>query len=181
MFKTLGIRTLMVCGVVTFIAQQPLVAQLQFKGDNDTEIKIEEGKTKTITYQVFNAGTSDIKLTPPRIVQSVHMETGTDGTDSFSVDPEPWTPNFILKPNAETPVNIVFTTPATFGEKENLDSGKWIANFFYTFDHHVVSGGNSVIVQDVVPESSTLILVGVCALSVCGFGWLRRRRTLSEV
>jgi hypothetical protein len=109
-------------------------------------------------------------------VESISMERGTDEKDNFSVDPQPWPTNFLLQSHKETPVNIVFTTPDTFGEKENLDSGKWTADFFYTFDNRVVHGGNSVIVQDVVPESSTLILVGVCALSVCGFGWLRRRR-----
>jgi hypothetical protein len=188
MFKTLGIRTLMVCGLVTLttlMTQQLLAQQATPTPSQDllniTEsTAVTEGDSGQVDFMLENISNQVLNLSFTPFTTSVVQG---DSSDNLRITSNP--PNGVsLKPGMTDVVSVLFDTPAHIGEVENRDFGNNLIQDIVT----IFPGGTqaelaaNVTVNDVsvVPEPSSLVLVGVCAFSMCGFGWLRRRRILSN-
>ena len=195
MFNTLGIRTLIVCGAVTlttFMTQQLLAESLLQITEATSELSplqsttattVPEGDSGAVTFSFENTGTEDLSLhfSP---LQSANQSN----SDDFIILTNPVVADGVLAPGATRNVFALFDTP----QPDNFED-RDVGNNMITGTVEAIGTGiddkldfsANVNVADpgvlpVVPESSTLVLVVACALSVCGVGWLRRRRILSK-
>jgi hypothetical protein len=183
MIKTLGIRTLMVWGTVTFIAQQPLAVQAVDSVSIIQELKLQEGQTGTLTFQLFNDTGHSVTLPSPPLFEQKQIG-GLDPADQpTDLAVQAWLPGTELPAGKSTDIDVIVHTTADSPPDIPPDFGLWdiTSNKFTVGGVDLIASGD-VKINDapVVPEASSLVLVGVCALSVCGLGWLRSRRILSK-
>ena len=183
MFDTLGIRTLIICGAVTLttLMAQQLLAESLLQITEATSVP--EGGSGVVTFSFKNISNQDLSL----LFSSLQSENLSKNDDFINIT-NPVVSGGVLAPDATRDVSAVFDTPQpdkfedrdvgnniiegtveAIGIKTGIDIQHFSANV------NVTDPGVSP-----VPESSSLVLVGVCALSVCGVGWLRRRRILSK-
>ena len=184
MFDTLGIRTLIVCGAVTLttLMAQQLLAESLLQITEATSVP--EGGSGVVTFSFKNISNEDLSL----LFSSLQSENLSKNDDFINIT-NPVVSGGVLAPDATRDVSAVFDTPQP-DEFEDRDVGKNIiegtveAIGIKTGGIDIQHFSANVNVTDPgvspVPESSPLVLVGVCALSVCGVGWLRRRRILSK-
>jgi hypothetical protein len=191
--------------LMALITQQNLAAQsipptVTLTLNNRQPINVTEGDSFTLFYTLKNQSSQEITLgNPPNISNfSNHQTGGTDSTDNLTVaSVAAWKQGakIVLEGSEVSGIQAEFNTPAIpENEVENKDRGEWGVSLRFdpgTYPNPTQGGPSlplpsvlalaDVFVNDrgvspVVPEPSTFILVGACALSVCGFGWLRRRR-----
>jgi hypothetical protein len=188
MFHTLGIRTLIVCCAVTLttlktqqlLAKSPLAESLLQITPATT---VPEGGSGAVTFSFKNTSNEDLSLS----FSSLQSEN-LSNKDDFIIITNPVVAGGVLAPNATRDVFALFDTPQP-DKFEDRDVGNNIIKgtveaigtgiddtLHFSANVNVADPG----VLPVVPESSTLVLVGACVLSVCGVGWLRRRRILSK-
>jgi hypothetical protein len=182
MFDTLGIRTLLVCGAVTLMTlmTQQLLAESLLQITEATSVP--EGGSGVVTFSFKNISNEDLSL----LFSSLQSENLSKNDDFINIT-NPVVPGGVLAPDATRDVSAVFDTPQpdNFEDRDvgnNIIEGTVEAIGKTGIDIQHFSANVNVTDPGVspVPESSTLVLVGVCALSVCGVGWLRRRRILSK-
>jgi hypothetical protein len=188
MFDTLGIRKLIVCGAVTLttftaqqlLAQGPLAESLLQITPSTT---VQEGDSGAVTFSFTNTGNEALTLHFSSL-----QSNNTSNPDDFIILTNPVVADDVLAPNSTLDVFALFDTPQP-DKFEDGDVGNNVitgtVNAIGATGTENLSFSANVSVADpgvlpVVPESSTLVLVGACALSVCGVGWLRRRRILSK-
>lgn len=184
MFDTLGIRTLIVCGAMTLttLMTQQLLAESLLQITEATSVP--EGGSGVVTFSFKNISNEDLSL----LFSSLQSENLSKNDDFINIT-NPVVSGGVLAPDATRDVSAVFDTPQP-DKFEDHDVGKNIiegtveAIGIKTGIDDIQHFSANVNVTDPgvspVPESSTLVLVGVCASSVCGVGWLRRRRILSK-
>lgn len=192
MFDTLGIRRLIVCGAVTFTTQQLLAESLLQITEATSELSpleiststtVPEGGSGAVTFSFENTSTENLLL----LFSPLQSENLSNNDDSIILT-NPVVADGVLAAGATREVFALFDTP----QPDNFEDHD-IGNNIITGTVESIGRGiddkqdfsANVIVTDpgvlpVVPESSTLVLVGACALSVCAVGWLRRRRILSK-
>jgi hypothetical protein len=194
MFETLAIRTLMVCGVVTLMT---LMTQ-QLLGENPLKITVEqkpppvvdvlEGGKGMFLLKIQNISKENVDLSFDQPLMSRNVELGEDQSDNLTLTSDVPKGHTLLTPNESGFLNVTFSTPGKTpgpppGPPEDIDTEHNVIEVSVfqgsTFGDQRFSE-NVTVTDPVVPEPSTLVLVGVCALSVCGVGWLRRRRILSK-
>jgi hypothetical protein len=196
MFKTIGIRTLlMACGAMTLttLTTHQLLAE-DLKKDlffsKPQSVSVEEGvQNKVLTFTLQNVGTLKLSVFFHELEFKLSPETDVPADGLFGIRPNPSAFTINLESGEPLPVPFEFNTDFIRpSDKENNDTG--VTSFVWPVYAKVADTkeepqfvgdffGN-VAVRDPgvspVPEVSSLVLVGACALSVCGFGWLRRRR-----
>jgi hypothetical protein len=191
MFKTIGIRTLlMACGVVTLITQHPLASQAAAGAVNvinpKMTLNVQEGTTGKLLFGLKNTTGHSVTLfgfPTFRQIEDPSDPKGDSLKDTFFYSViSSW--NSIqgqkLETNKTIPVELaIMTHKADMPADRPPDSQLWdfkSEKFFVDGFPSALMWEAKVNVYDPVPETSSLVLVGVCVLSVCGFGWLRRRR-----
>jgi hypothetical protein len=140
--------------------------------------RVTEGNNGQVTFTLENISGKPGDLSFSPFVTT--YESG-DASDNLKIT-NPNIPGIFLKPGVTDTVSVTFHTPGGAETSvENGDLGENLISDTAFFLGNAFQLSANVTVYDVVPEASSLVLVGVCVLSVCGFAWLRRRKTLSEV
>jgi hypothetical protein len=196
--------------LMALITQQNLAAQskpptVTLTLNNSQPINVTEGKSFTLFYTLKNQSSQEITLgNPPDKSNFItnHQTGGTDPTDNLSVGSvTAWKQGtkIVLEGSEVSGIQAEFNTPAIpENEGENKDRGEWGVSLRFdpgTYPNPTQGGSplplpsvlanadvfvNDPGVSPVVPEPSNLILVAACGLSVCGFGWLRRRKIFAK-
>lgn len=192
MFDTLKIRRLIVCGAVTFTTQQLLAENLlQITEATSvlgplqvgTSTTVPEGSSGAVTFSFDNTSTENLML-----LFSPLQSENLSNNDDYIILTNPVIADGVLAAGATREVFALFDTPQPDNSEDhdignNIITGSVEAIGTGIDDRQDFSANVTVTdpgVLPVVPESSTLVLVGACALSVCVVGWLRRRRILSK-
>ena len=145
---------------------------------------MQEGDSGYVTFSFENTSSETLSL----LFNSPLQSENQSNKDDFIILTNPVVADSVLAPGATRDVFALFDTPQP-DKFEDRDVGNNVIQGIVEaigtgiddklpFSANVNTADPGVL--PVVPESSTLVLVGTCALSVCGVGWLRRRRILSK-